>query len=68
LSVSSRAAVNIDERQISVLLNLKTEVNLVEKKVLKRLNISYFIDCQLRLMNINDEKTISHNIIKNASV
>jgi len=45
LSVSLRADVNIDERQISALLDLKTEVNLVEKKVLKRLNIFYFIDC-----------------------
>jgi len=44
LSVSSRAAVNIDEKQISALLNLKTEVNFVEKKVLKRFNISYSID------------------------
>jgi len=45
LLVSSRAAVNIDEKQISALLDLKMKVNLVEKKVLKRLNIFYFIDC-----------------------
>jgi len=44
-SVSLRAAVNIDEEQISVLLDLKVEVNLVEKKVLKRFNIFYFFDC-----------------------
>jgi len=68
LSVSSRAAVNIDERQISALLDLKVKVNLVEKKILKRLNIFYSIDCQLRLMNINDEKTILCNIIKNVSI
>jgi len=43
--ISSRAAVNIDERQISALLNLKMKVNFVEKKVLKKLNISYSIDC-----------------------
>jgi len=68
LSVSLRAAVIINERQISALLDLKMKVNLVEKKILKKLNISYFIDCQLRLMNINNEKTILHNIIKNVSV
>jgi len=45
LSVSLRAAVNINEEQISALLDLRVEVNFVEKKVLKRLNISYFIDC-----------------------
>jgi len=68
LSVSLRAAVNIDERQISALLDLRTEVNFVEKKILKKLNISYSIDCQLRLMNINSEKTILCDIIKNVSV
>ncbi len=45
LSVSLRTAVNINEKQISALLDLKTEVNLVKKKILKRLNIFYFIDC-----------------------
>jgi len=68
LSVSLRAAVNINESQISALLNLKMKINLVEKKFLKRLNIFYFIDCQLRLVNINNEKTILYNIIKNVSV
>ena len=68
LLVSLRAVMNVDERQISALLDLKTEVNLVEKKVLKRLNIFYFIDCQLKLMNINNKKTILHNIVKNVSV
>jgi len=68
LSVSLRAAVNINERQISALFDLKTEVNLVEKKILKKLNISYSIDCQLKLMNINNEKTILHSIVKNVSV
>jgi len=42
LSVSLRAVMNINEKQISALLNLKMKVNLVEKKILKRLNISYF--------------------------
>jgi len=68
LSVSLRAVMNIDKRQISALLNLRTEINFVEKKILKRLNIFYFIDCQLRLMNINNKKTILCNIIKNVSV
>jgi len=45
LSVSSRAAVNVNERQISVLLDLEVKVNFVEKKILKKLNISYSIDC-----------------------
>jgi len=68
LSVSLRAAVNINEEQISALFDLKMKVNLVEEKILKRLNISYFIDCQLRLVNINNKKTILCNIIKNVSV
>ncbi len=68
LSVSLRAAVNINERQISALLNLKMKVNLVEKRILKRLNIFYFIDCQLRLVNINNKKTILCSIVKNVSV
>ena len=45
LSVSSRAAVNIDKRQILILLDLKVKVNLVKKEILKRLNLFYFIDC-----------------------
>ncbi len=45
LSVSSRAAVNIGEKQVLILLDSEVKVNLVEKEVLKRLNISYFIDC-----------------------
>jgi len=44
-SVSLRAVMNIDERQISALFDLKMKVNFVEKKILKRLNIFYFIDC-----------------------
>jgi len=66
--VSLRAAVNTDERQISALLDLKMKVNLVEKIFLKRLNIFYSIDCQLRLININNKKTILCNIVKNVSV
>ena len=66
--VSLRAAVNIDKRQISALLDLKMKVNLVEKKILKRLNIFYSINCQLRLININNKKTILCNIVKNVSV
>ncbi len=45
LSVSLRAAVNIGEKQVLILLDLKVKVNLVEKEVLKKLNISYSIDC-----------------------
>jgi len=60
--------VNVDEKQISVLLDLKMKVNLVEKKVLKKLNILYSIDCQLKLVNINDEETILYNIVENVSV
>jgi len=68
LLVSLKAVMNIDERQISALLDLKMKVNLVEKKILKRLNISYSIDCQLRLVNINNEEIILCNIVKNVSV
>jgi len=68
LLVSLRAAMNIDEKQISALLDLKMKVNLVEKKILKRLSIFYSIDCWLKLVNINDEKTILCSIIKNVSV
>jgi hypothetical protein len=42
LSVSLRAAVNVDERQISVLLNLKMKVNLVEKRFLKAQHILFY--------------------------
>jgi len=45
LSVSSKAAVNINERQISALLDLRMKVNFAEKKFLKKLNIFYSIDC-----------------------
>ena len=68
LLVSLRAVMNVNEKQISVLLDLKMKVNFVEKKIFKKFNIFYFIDCQLRLMNINNEKTILHNIIKNVSI
>jgi len=68
LSVSLRAVVNIEERQISALLDSEMKVNLVEKKILKRLNIFYSIDCQLRLVNINNKKTILCSIVENVSV
>ena len=68
LSVSLRAVINIDEKQVSVLLDLKVKVNLVEKEVLKKLDISYSVDCQLRLVDINNKKTILHNIVKNVFV
>jgi hypothetical protein len=42
LSVSSRAAVNVNEKQISVLLNLKVKVNLVEKRFLKAQHILFY--------------------------
>jgi len=68
LSVSLRGAVNVDEKQISALFDLKVKVNLVEKKILKKLNIFYSIDCQLRLMNINNKKTILCSIVKNVLI
>ena len=45
LSASLRAAVNVNEKQISALLNLRMKVNLIEKEILKKLNIFYSIDC-----------------------
>jgi len=60
--------VNVNKRQISVLLDLKMKVNLVKKKILKKLNIFYSINCQLRLVNINNKKTILCNIIKSVSI
>jgi len=59
---------NIDEEQVSALFDLRVKVNFVEKKILKRLNIFYFINCQLRLININNEETILCSIVENVFV
>lgn len=67
-SVSLRAAVNVDKKQVSALIDSEVKVNLVEKEVLKKLNISYSIDCHLKLIDINSEETILHSIVENVSI
>jgi len=47
LSVSSRAIVKVEEGQVSALINISTEVNLVEECILQKLNVSYTVDGHL---------------------
>jgi len=57
-SVSLYAVVKIEKVRISVLLNTEVKVNLIKKSLIQRLKILFTVDEQLRLVNINEEKTV----------
>lgn len=66
--VNLRAAVNIGDKQMSTLINNETKINLIKKKTLKQLNVSYTVNERLQLININEQKMILHEIMKNIKI
>ena len=67
-SVSPQAIVKVRNEQVSVLLDSEVKVNLMLKSVLQKLNMSYTVNIRLRLVNINDDEIMLHDICKNVKV
>jgi len=68
LSVSSRAIVEVKEAQVSALIDISAEVNLVKECILQKLNVSYTVDDCLQLIDINDQKTVLCDICENVEI
>ncbi len=67
-SVSSRTIVKVEEGQVSALINIDAEVNLVKECILQKLNVSYTVDGCLQLIDINDQKTVLCDICENIKI
>jgi len=68
LFFSSRTIVKVEEDQVSALIDTDTEVNLVKECILQKLNVSYTVDGCLQLIDINDQKTVLHDICENVEI
>jgi len=68
LFISSRTIVKVEEGQVSALINTSAEVNLVKECILQKLNVSYTVDGCLQLIDINDQKTVLHDIYENVEI
>jgi len=68
LFVSSRTIVKVEEGQVSALIDISAEVNLVEECILQKLNVSYTVDGCLQLIDINDQKTVLCGICENVKI
>jgi len=68
LSVSSKAIVKVQKGQVSALIDTDAEVNLVKEHILQKLNVFYTVDGCLWLIDINDQKTVLHNICENVEI
>jgi hypothetical protein len=66
-SISSRTIVKV-EGQVSALINTDAEVNLVKECILQKLNVFYTVDGCLQLIDINDQKTVLHDICENVEI
>jgi len=60
--------VKIEEGQVSALIDISAEVNLVKECILQKLNVSYTVDGCLQLIDINDQKTMLHDIYENVKI
>ncbi len=67
-SVSSRTIVKVEEGQVSALININAEVNLVEECILQKLNVFYTVDGCLQLIDINKQKTVLCDICENVEI
>ncbi len=54
--------------KVSALLDSGAKVNLVQKDCLWWLDISYTIDCRLRLIDINGDETVLRGICENMKI
>jgi len=60
--------VKVEGGQVSALIDIDTEVNLVKKCILQKLNVFYTVNGCLQLVDINDQKTVLHNICENVKI
>jgi len=60
--------VKVEEGQVSALINISAEVNLVKECILQKLNVSYTVDGCLQLIDINDQKTVLCDICENVEI
>jgi len=60
--------VKVEEDQVSALIDINIEVNLVKECILQKLNVSYTVDGCLQLIDINGQKTVLHNICENVEI
>jgi len=60
--------VKVEEGQVSALINTGAEVNLVKECILQKLNVFYTVDGCLQLIDINDQKTVLHDICENVEI
>jgi len=68
LFISLKTIVKVEEGQVSALIDINAEVNLVEEHILQKLNVSYTVDDCLQLIDINDQKTVLHDICENVEI
>jgi len=60
--------VKVEEGQVSALINISAEVNLVKECILQKLNVSYTVDGHLQLIDINNQKTVLCDICENIKI
>ncbi len=68
LFISSRTIVKVEEGQVSALIDIDAEVNLVKECILQKLNVFYTVNGCLWLIDINNQKTVLHNICENVEI
>jgi len=66
--ISLRTIVKVEEGQVSALIDISAEVNLVKECILQKLNVFYTVDGCLQLIDINDQKMVLHDICKNVEI
>jgi len=60
--------VKVEEGQVSALIDIDTKVNLAKECILQKLNVFYTVNGCLQLIDINDQKTVLHDIYKNVKI
>jgi len=60
--------VKVEEGQVSALIDISAEVNLVKECILQKLNVFYTVDSCLQLIDINDQKTVLCDIYENIKI
>ena len=65
---SSQVIVKVRNEYVSVLLDFRVKVNLMQKSVLQELSVLYTVNIRLRLVNINDDEIMLWDICKNVEI
>jgi len=50
------------------LIDIDAKVNLIKEHILQKLNVSYTVNGCLQLIDINDQKTVLHDICENVEI